>query len=110
MNGNFITNSKILTNLSSNTVSYQIDKTLFLGCFIDYVVSNPSTNAFRSGTIMSVWDNINNRIEYTETSTNDLFDSTDGITFLLQINNNNIELLSVITSGIWNLKLGVRVL
>lgn len=108
--GYILQNSGNSIGVSSNIVIYSIPKTAGSAAFIDYRVSNPSTLAFRSGTVMAVWDNINNRIDYTEISTPDLYSETSGIKFGLHITGANVELVPVITSGTWNIKLGVRVL
>ena len=103
-------NSNSLTGLITDTVVYSISKTSGSAAFIDYVVWNPITLGYRSGSIMSVWDCVNNRIEFTETGTNDLFATTSDINFSCVINGTNVQLIADITGGTWNIKLGVRIL
>lgn len=103
-------NSNSLTGLITDTVVYSISKTSGSAAFIDYVVWNPITLGYRSGSIMSVWDSVNNRIEFTETGTNDLFATTSDINFSCVINGTNVQLIADITGGTWNIKLGVRIL
>ena len=57
---------------------------------------------------MAVWNAASNTVEYTETSTPDLNGTTTGITFSLRISSNNLILKANVTSGIWSIRLGLR--
>ena len=85
-----------------------IDKTTGSACYFDYRVSNTATGAFRSGTVMVVWDGTN--VQYTDNSTADLGASTLGIEFSSLISGSNLILKSVVTVGTWNIKVGARVI
>ena len=80
--------------------------------FFDYMavetVSNPKH--YRAGTIMSVWNEDANTVEYTETSTNDLGGPTDGLDFTVKIVSNNCVLEAAIASGTWTIKVSVRIM
>lgn len=110
--GYFLLNSASITGVNSNTVIFSINKLISNAAFIDYVINNPLTNAYRSGTIMSVWDSENNKIEYNETCTNDLSDNTSGINFIMDINISPgyVRLKTNIFEGSWNIKIGFRII
>lgn len=74
--------------------------------FFDYVVKK-STN-YRVGTVMAVWDNANN-VEYTDTSTNDLGDTTD-VVFTVDVLSGNARLKATVTTNDWVIKTAVRAL
>lgn len=94
------------TGLTSNTVIVSFDKTIGSAYYFDYWVTEQGTDASRSGTVIVVWKNTT--VEYSDTSTPDIFGSTLGISFSVVINNPNIELTAEITSGTWDIKLGTR--
>ena len=57
----------------------------------------------RAGTIMAYWEEDTNVIQYTETTGIDLED-TSGATLSVDIDNNNVKLLAVVTSDDWTVK------
>jgi len=57
----------------------------------------------RTWTIMSVWEATWDTVEYTETSTNDIWDTSD-LTFTVDINTDNVRLLATTTSDDWVVK------
>ncbi len=110
LNGQLFENSLSITNVSTNTNIYSISKNIADAAFIDYRVFNTSTRAIRAGTLFVTWDSTNNTIIYTDTSTPDLNSTTNPIKIYANVNGNNIEILTTITSGIWNIKLGIRLI
>jgi hypothetical protein len=96
----------LLTGLTSNTTIVSFDKTIGTAYYFDYWVTEQGTSASRSGTVIAVWKNTT--VEFTDTSTSDIFGSTLGISFSVVINNPNIELTAEIISGTWDIKIGTR--
>ena len=94
------------TGLTGNTVTVSFDKTIGVAYYFDYWVTETSSGASRSGTVLAVWKNTS--AEYTDTSTPDILGSTLGISFSVAINEPNIELTTVITSGTWDIIIGTR--
>jgi len=94
------------TGLTSNSVIVSFDKTIGSAYYFDYWVTEQSTQASRSGTVMVIWKGTS--AEYNETSTPDIFGSTLGISFSVDINDPNIELTAEITDGTWDIKIGTR--
>ena len=78
--------------------------------FFDYMVKETGASYYRAGTIMSVWNESANTVEYTETSTNDLGGATDGLDFTVKIVSNNLVLEAAIASGTWTVKVSVRIM
>jgi len=101
--------SLIVNNLNSNSDIFTIADTSGGAAFYDYYIYS-SSSYYRAGTIIAVWDSVANTVEYTETSTPDLAGSTSAVTFNLSIQSNNVVLTAVISSGTWNIRLGVRLI
>jgi hypothetical protein len=76
-----------------------------IGIFFDYVVSN-GTN-LRAGTVTAVHDGTN--VEFTETSTNDLGDTSD-LVLSVDLNGGNVRLLATATSNNWSVKTIARLI
>jgi len=74
--------------------------------FFDYVIKK-STN-YRAGTVMAVWDGSDN-VEFTDTSTNDLGNTSD-VVFAVDALAGNARLKAVVTSDDWIIKTAVRAL
>lgn len=108
--GYILQNSSQLIGVSTNIAIFTIPKINGSAAYIDYRVSNSTTGAYRSGTVMSVWDSINNRIDYTDFSTPDLYASTSDIRLITRISGANVEIVTSILGGTWNIKLGIRVI
>jgi hypothetical protein len=99
--------SLIVNNVSTDTDIFSIPDLSGGAAFYDYYIYN-ATPSYRAGTIMAVWDASSDTVEYTETSTPDLNGTTSGITFSLRISSNNLILKANVTSGIWSIRLGLR--
>ena len=87
----------------SNQVIAQVAVASYDAAHFDYVIKD-GTN-FRTGTVLAVWDG--SSIEYTETSTNDIGD-TSGATFVTDISGGNARLKFSVTSGTWTVRTSVR--
>jgi hypothetical protein len=82
--------------------------------FFDYVVSDTTAGAYRSGVVMCVWSA--SSITYTDTSTADLGNPTTGIEFTAGLVGgfppavDSVRFRANITSGTWDIKVGTRIL
>lgn len=76
--------------------------------FVDYHVTNTSTNASRSGSLFIVWDATS--VNSTDYSSGDINGSTLPLTLEADINSGNIRVRAAITSGTWTIKLGCRII
>jgi hypothetical protein len=76
--------------------------------YFEYVVFNSGTTAMRAGTILSVWNS--SGATYTDTSTTDLGESTIGISFQVTSISGTVTLNAIVTTGVWNIKVGTRVI
>ena len=92
----YTTTAKTITT-GSNTI-YSISKTDYNSVFIDYSLSG--TTGKRAGTIVGVWDGTT--VEFTETSTNDIGNTTD-VTFSLTYGS-TIDLVGTVISSTWLVK------
>lgn len=108
--GDLYINSLTITGVSASTNSiYTISTSNGNAAFFDYYISETSgTNAYRAGTIQSVWDGTN--ITYNEQSTGDLNAVTNGLSFTLTISGGNVNLNVTRTSGIWKIKISSRII
>jgi hypothetical protein len=64
------------------------------------VKSNAGTN-LRAGTVIAVWDPTGNTVEYTDTSTDDIGD-TSGVDLSVDITSDNVRLMCSTTSDNWS--------
>lgn len=69
----------------------------------DYIIKD-GTN-YRTGTVMAVWNN--SSVEFTDTSTNDI-GNTSGATFSVDTNTANVRLKFTVSSGTWTIKTATR--
>jgi hypothetical protein len=81
----------------------QVAHATYTAAFFDFVVKK-GTNV-RSGTVYACHDGTN--VEFTETSTNDLGDTSD-VTLSVDISGANMRLLATVTSNDWSVKSLIR--
>lgn len=103
-----VVNTAIFSGLTSTTTVYSGTASVGMAAYIDYATKNTLTSGYRAGTITTIWDSYDETTEFTETSTQDLGGSTLGISFATSILSGNLQLSAQISSGSYNLKLGVR--
>jgi hypothetical protein len=107
-------NIKIQSTLLSNQENTDIDSAAaevvaqvahatYTAAFFDFVVKK-GTNV-RSGTVYACHDGTN--VEFTETSTNDLGNTSD-VTLSVDISGANMRLLATVTSDDWSVKSLIR--
>jgi hypothetical protein len=77
------------------------DDTDGAGCFWNYVVVNGAN--VRAGTIMTAWDETGDTVEYTETSTLDVGDTSD-LTFAVDIDSDTVRLRATAGSDDWEVR------
>ena len=88
---------------AASEVVAQVSTTDYTAAFFDFVVKK-GTN-IRSGTVYACHDGTN--VEFTETSTNDLGDTSD-VTLSVDISGANMRLLATVTSDDWSVKSLIR--
>jgi hypothetical protein len=112
VDGDLVINSDIYSGLTAgathliNSVSYS----LYNAAFYDYWVKSDTPTNMRSGTVMVVWSGASSSVEFTDTSTSDIGD-TSQVSFDLNISGGNLELSSIISTGsfaTWSIKTGNR--
>ena len=106
-------NIKIQAALLSNQENTDVDTgtetvanvaiATYTAAFFDFVVKK--TTNVRSGTVYACHDGTN--VEFTETSTNDLGDTSD-VTLSVDISGGNMRLLATVTSDDWSVKSLIR--
>jgi hypothetical protein len=98
------TTTRVSLTAGTNTV-YSIPTSAYTGAFIDYTLVSTGTTGARAGNIMTIWSG--STAQYTETSTNDIGNTT-GVTFSVAVSGNNAVLSSSATTTGWTLKTIVR--
>jgi hypothetical protein len=73
----------------------------------EYLIRGNSSE-YRAGVVMCVWDGTN--VSFTDNSTPDLNGPTTGLSFTVSISGGNTNLLANVTSGVWDVKVGTRVI
>ena len=81
----------------------QVSTTDYTAAFFDFVIKK--TTNIRSGTVYACHDGTN--VEFTETSTNDLGNTSD-VTLSVDISGTNMRLLATVTSDDWSVKSLIR--
>ena len=107
--GNLIIGDKLLSSQNNTDVDTGTETVASVAiatydaAFFDFVIKN-GTN-LRAGTVFAVHDGTN--VEFTETSTQDLGDTSD-VDLTVDINSGNLRLLATTTSDNWSVKAFVR--
>jgi hypothetical protein len=108
--GEIALNDKALLSNQENTdvdtgaeVVAQVSTSTYTAAFFDFVIKK--TTNVRSGTVYACHDGTN--VEFTETSTNDLGDTSD-VTLSVDISGTNMRLLATVTSDDWSVKSLIR--
>jgi hypothetical protein len=107
--GNLIIGDKLLSSQNNTDVDTGTETVASVAiatydaAFFDFVVKN-GTN-LRAGTVYAIHDGTN--VEFTETSTQDLGDTSD-VTLSVDISGGNLRLLATTTSNDWSVKALVR--
>jgi hypothetical protein len=104
------TSSGYFTGQTSTFVVFSTPDTSGVGAEFNYYVINTATNGYRYGQVMVVWNATANTTEFTESSTEDLGSSTEGLAFTASITSDNLKLTANITSGTWTIKIGASIL
>jgi len=93
--------------LTSSGVAMSIGTTAGSAAYFDYTIANASL-AMRAGTVIAVWDGTT--AACTDYSTVDLNSSTAAFIFSVSISGSNLRLNYSISSGVWSVKIGTRVI
>jgi hypothetical protein len=88
---------------TSNQVLITVPVASYDAAHFDYVIKD-ATN-YRTGTVMAVWDGTN--VEYTDTSTNDIGNTSDE-SFVVDISGGNARLKFTAGAGTWTVKVSAR--
>jgi len=78
----------------------------------DYVIKNTNSGtSMRAGTVISVWDSTGGTVEFYDTSTNDIGD-TSGVSFLVDMNvsSSEIQLTATTDTDNWTVRVNRRTL
>ena len=97
------TTEKITAGIGLTNI-YSIPTSTYTGAFFDYTVSNNIN--LRAGNIMAIW-NTGTTVQYTETSTNDI-GNTSGLTFNIIISGSSAILRASGVTGNWTVKTIIR--
>ena len=107
--GNIITGAALLSNQENTDVDTGTETVAnvaiatYTAAFFDFVIKK--TTNVRSGTVYACHDGTN--VEFTETSTQDLGDTSD-VTLSVDISGGNMRLLATVTSDDWSVKSLIR--
>ena len=102
--------SGYFTGQTANFVVFSIPDTTGVAVFFDYYAINTTLSAYRCGTVMAVWNATDNIVQFTDTSTKDLYGSTAILKFSVAITSGNLELTAQISANTWTVKIGARIL
>ena len=107
--GNIKIQAALLSNQENTDVDTgaevvaQVSTSTYTAAFFDFVIKK--TTNVRSGTVYACHDGTN--VEFTETSTQDLGDTSD-VTLSVDISGGNMRLLATVTSDDWSVKSLIR--
>jgi len=111
LQGGAIINGVLFTSASNSDVDTgteivaSVSATTYDAAFFDYVVKKG--NDYRVGTVMAVWNTAQGTTEFTDTSTNDIGNTTD-VTFTVDLLSNTARLKATVVSDNWIVKTAVR--
>ena len=111
VDGNVLITAALLSNQENTDIDAstspelvaQVSTADYTAAFFDFVIKK--TTNVRSGTVYACHDGTN--VEFTETSTNDLGDTSD-VTLSVDISGTNMRLLATVTSDDWSVKSLIR--
>ena len=109
VNGNIKIQAALLSNQSNTNVDTgaevvaQVSTSTYTAAFFDFVIKKVGN--IRSGTVYACHDGTN--VEFTETSTNDLGDTSD-VTLSVDKSGTNLRLIATVTSDDWIIKSLIR--
>ena len=101
--GNALIDSSSTTSATTTTNVAFVDVATYSAAFFDYSIKN-GTNV-RAGTVVATHDGTN--VEFNETSTVDLGDTSD-VTLSVDISSGNMRLRATTTSSTWTIKALIR--
>ena len=111
LQGGAIINGVLFTSASNSDVDTgteivaSVSATSYDAAFFDYVVKKG--NDYRVGTVMAVWNTAQGTTEFTDTSTNDIGNTTD-VVFTVDLLSNTARLKATVASDNWIVKTAVR--
>jgi len=111
LEGGAIINGVLFTSASNSDVDTgteivaSVSATSYDAAFFDYVVKKG--NDYRVGTVMAVWNTAQGTTEFTDTSTNDIGNTTD-VVFTVDLLSNTARLKATVASDNWIVKTAVR--
>jgi len=82
---------------------YSVPSNTYNSFHIDYNISGSS--GLRAGSVVAIWDGVN--VDYTDTSTNDIGNTTP-VTFLVALSGGNAILQASVTTSTWRIKTIIR--
>jgi hypothetical protein len=92
------------TTVSTGTNNvYSVPTNTYNSFHIDYNISGSS--GLRAGSVVAIWDGVN--VDYTDTSTNDIGNTTP-VTFLVALSGGNAILQASVTTSTWRIKTIIR--
>jgi hypothetical protein len=110
VNGNIKVDNALLSNQENTDIDSaaaevvaQVAHATYTAAFFDFVVKKGAN--VRSGTVYACHDGTN--VEFTETSTNDLGD-TSGVTLSVDKTSTNLRLIATVASDDWSVKSLIR--
>jgi len=92
-----------VTSATTTTTVASVSGTTYAAVFFDYVIYKSSN--IRAGTVVACSDGTN--VSFTETSTEDLGDTSD-VTLTVDYSSSNMRLRATTTSSTWNIKAIIR--
>ena len=93
-------------NQSTSFDLFKMPDNPYNSAWVDYFIK--SSGSYRAGTLMAAWNYSDDTVIFTDTSTKDV-GSTSGFTFSVSIVSNELKFTANISSGLWDIKGGIRV-
>lgn len=87
-------------NVSFDTTVDEFDITAAYAARWDYIING---TAQRAGTVIGTWTEDGASVEWNDASTPDVNGTTDGVEFNVAITGSIVQLITVVTSGTWNI-------
>jgi hypothetical protein len=100
-------NTVLFSAITSDQLVDTFDTTFGSAAFFEYYVVDDGSRA-RMGQVYAVWDASSGT--GTDVSSPDLNGSTANLSWKVQVTGSNVELIAVITGGVWDIKVATRII
>lgn len=95
-----------LSTITSDTEILSVDKTQYRSLHLNYNIRTTAGGAFRAGNVIFIWDDTADRVNYTDTHTEDIGWPTTNVTFSGSIVGSEFKAFIKVAGSTWDVRMG----